>query len=342
MDSENTFAMSAAKGFLYLTVSEGLDLQKTLAAAEISMQEFQDNDAMLSQKQAKIIAQAIEAGVSKAAFFRSLLRANHGDFGVQGYALRHSKTLGEALQLRARYNNLTNQITDCYLDISKEEVRLSLSYQSGLDESLVRMISESWAILGLLGLRRITAPGWAALCVGFPYPKPVYAPDLEEILQCPLRFSTAASFISFAPKDLEQSIMGADQALQSVVVAYCESMLSKLTPRTVFSERVRRILVPMLQRGIPSVDEIAKQLGVSPRTLQRRLGDERTSFRELIEKTQEELAQLYLKQRYVTLSEISFLLGFSTHASFHKAFRRWTNETPGDFRRRHLELSASP
>jgi AraC-like DNA-binding protein len=79
---------------------------------------------------------------------------------------------------------------------------------------------------------------------------------------------------------------------------------------------------------------VAKRLGVSPRSLRRRLADEGTSFHTLVEDTRNALAQQYLTDPKLTVSEIAFLVGFSALSPFQRAFRRWTNLTPREYRHR--------
>jgi AraC-like DNA-binding protein len=342
MSTEDTFAMVGLRGILRLAEAEGLPLKRTISAVGLTLEELNDAEAYLSLDKAERLARIIELEIPRAAFFRAMLRAKHGDLGVQEYALRHSRTIREALYLRARYNRLLNRAMDCFFEVSPTEARLSRSFVPSLGGSLVPLACEAFMILTLALLREMTEDGWEPLSVGFPYPRPGYASHLEEIMRCPVLFSSPDCFMSFSLSDIERPIVGADSALQGIIAAHCESMLSKLAPKTAFSDKVRKLLVPLLQSGTPSIEDISKRLGLSPRTFQRRLGDEGTSFRELVEKTQEELALLYLKRPYVTVGELAYLLGFSTHAAFHKAFRRWTNETPGDFRKRSLSATDEP
>ena len=85
----------------------------------------------------------------------------------------------------------------------------------------------------------------------------------------------------------------------------------------------------------PTLEDIAKELGLGPRTLQRRLTDVGLNFQQLVEDTRRELARHFLKQRAVELNETAFLLGYEDANSFYRAFQEWEGTSPGEWRTRH-------
>ena len=96
-----------------------------------------------------------------------------------------------------------------------------------------------------------------------------------------------------------------------------------------FSSRVRNILFELLPSGMLSADEVARRMGISKRTVQRNLNNEKTSFQEELNKTRENLALHYFKNSQMTCEEISFLLGYDDPGSFVRAYKTWTGKTPG-------------
>ena len=96
--------------------------------------------------------------------------------------------------------------------------------------------------------------------------------------------------------------------------------------------RVREVLMQRLEKMEPSQEEVAEQLHLSPRTLQRRLGDSGTTYKEILDKTRHALAMAYLSAPHHSVSDVTYLLGFSCDSSFTRAFRRWTGQSPSDWR----------
>ena len=125
----------------------------------------------------------------------------------------------------------------------------------------------------------------------------------------------------------------ADAALKGVLDRAATQLLERLPRRDTWTARVREILAAELARGAPTLEQIAYRLGVTERTLRRRLHDEGTSHKEVLAELRLSLAQRHLSERVLSVAEIAFLLGFAEPSAFHKAFRRWTGRAPADCRR---------
>ena len=97
--------------------------------------------------------------------------------------------------------------------------------------------------------------------------------------------------------------------------------------------RVRQVLAQKLISGEPTQDEVAELLRMSSRTLQRKLSSRGATYKDILEDTRRELAFAYLRERHHSVTEIAYLLGYSDPSCFTRAFRRWTNQSPVDWRR---------
>src|SRR5215813_13432040 len=97
--------------------------------------------------------------------------------------------------------------------------------------------------------------------------------------------------------------------------------------------QVRQVLLESLRGGDPGLSAISIRLGLSPRTLQRKLNEESTSHQELLDELRRDLSTKYLSEPDISIAEAAFLLGFSGPHAFHRAFCRWTGTTPGEFQR---------
>jgi AraC-like DNA-binding protein len=101
------------------------------------------------------------------------------------------------------------------------------------------------------------------------------------------------------------------------------------------TEMVKWIIKHSLTGGIPDIQAVAKELGMSDRTLQRRLSDENTSFKRLLTLTRHEQAREYLSDPSLDIKEVAFLIGYEDQNSFYRAFRRWEGVTPSIWRSVH-------
>jgi AraC-like DNA-binding protein len=112
-----------------------------------------------------------------------------------------------------------------------------------------------------------------------------------------------------------------------------DEMLRAVAEAERFSSRVRAALARSLEQGRSSVDDVARALAVSPRTLQRRLEEEGTTFGAVCDATRRAAAFEHLRDRRLGIKETAFRLGFSEPSTFYRAFRRWTGDTPANYRR---------
>jgi AraC-like DNA-binding protein len=102
--------------------------------------------------------------------------------------------------------------------------------------------------------------------------------------------------------------------------------------RSIRRDNARTVITRELNGGNPSLEQVAAQLGLSERTLQRKLQELGTSHNDLVEQIRRDLAMRYLKEPDMAICEVAYLTGFSEPSSFHRAFKRWTGVTPGEFR----------
>jgi AraC-like DNA-binding protein len=123
-----------------------------------------------------------------------------------------------------------------------------------------------------------------------------------------------------------------DPVLCQVLEQQASSLATRLGADDEFVRQVRRMLTARLTSGEAEIGLVARDLAVTPRTLQRRLSAEGWSFRALVEDTRRRAAAHYLSNRSLSIAEVSYLVGFSEVAAFHRAFRRWHGRTPREFR----------
>ena len=143
----------------------------------------------------------------------------------------------------------------------------------------------------------------------------------------------ASNGFTFDLDDLNLSLTSADEQLLSVLQGYGDQVLAEIarqSPGLVVS--VERAIAEQLGAGSVTLETVASGMGMSPRTLSRKLAAEGTSFFRLLEDLRKSLSKSYLRDSNLVLAEIAFLLGYSGLGSFNDAFKRWTGHSPGQFR----------
>ncbi len=159
---------------------------------------------------------------------------------------------------------------------------------------------------------------------------------LESHFGCRVRFKADRNALVFRSSDLDRPFVTHNEELLTLIGAQLESELKSRNTSTHLDEQVKVVLRRSLAGKRPTLGDVAQELGMSARTLQRRLTDAGITFQQLVEDTRRELARHYLKQRSVELNEAAFLLGFEDANSFFRAFQGWEGTSPTEWRSRHI------
>jgi AraC-like DNA-binding protein len=182
---------------------------------------------------------------------------------------------------------------------------------------------------------------WAPLEVRFSHPRPSPSMDRHEaFFAAKLCFDCAHNALVLRSGDLKLPMLRADRLLAEFFEQHAQELLRRQgdTPEDIL--RVKAAILELMRGRVPRVKDVAAELGIGGRTLRRRLDDQGRSFKALIDETRSELARQYLEESRYSIQEIGYLLGFAESSTFHRAFKRWTNEAPQQFRDRMRRRSA--
>ena len=157
-------------------------------------------------------------------------------------------------------------------------------------------------------------------------------PDIHEhvrIFKVLPRFQTRVNALELDSATMERRLLTTDPALSRIIERHAKASLASVAPASSeLKERVRRVLVKGVAAGRCSIKTVAPELGLSERTLQRRLEEEGASFGDILDSVRRDLGLRYLEDGKLSLAEIAYLLGYSEPSPFHRAFKRWTGSTP--------------
>ncbi|KYF67575.1 AraC family transcriptional regulator [Sorangium cellulosum] len=258
------------------------------------------------------------------------------------YSARSAPTLREALARVARYISLFSEHVVVSFDERSGEGVIAQRIP-GRPLCLGRHGNEFFAASLLLQARAAAGADLVPGRVFFAHPAP---PDISEIVRrfgaARVEFGAERNGFALPSAVLGRPLASADPALLSLLDGYAErALVERGGPggSAKLLGQVRQTTRAMLCQGRPTMRDVARALRMSPRTLQRRLEDEGTSFQEILEKLREELARAHVVEGKMPLGEIAFLLGFAELGPFVRAFRRWTGTTPAAYRARHLTAS---
>jgi AraC-like DNA-binding protein len=255
------------------------------------------------------------------------------ELGLVYYVLASSENLANALTRLARYSSVHNEGVRIAFN-QRGHAALSFEY-IGVPRAKDRHQIEFFAAILLRLCRRLTGRHLVPQRVLLAHRRASTPKDLRIFFGCEIEFGASGDQIIF-PLDVRNIVMvHADPYLNSLLERYCQDLLLRRGAKVRdWTSRVENIVAPLLPHGEATIDSIAQRLGLSSRTLIRRLHQEGASFAKLLQNLRLQLARQYLRESDISLTQVAWLLGYREPSSFSHAFKRWTGKPP---RRARLE-----
>jgi AraC-like DNA-binding protein len=258
-----------------------------------------------------------------------------GAFPLLDYLVVTSDSVGAGLRQLARYFRLVG--VPCEIDIRDDETPIRIVYVShgGVDPFSV----EYGVTLDVLHLRAETDNR-----VSFAYVSYTHQPDdvreVEQLLGCPVRSGASRAGLAVSRDAWVLPLRRRDPVLRRVLEGHADAVARGLPSEDGLALEVRRLLTAHLARGNTAMAVVARELGTSSRTLQRRLSAVGLSFQQLLDAVRRDTAERCLTDSALSIAEVAYLIGYSEPAAFHRAFKRWSGMTPEGFRERRIPESA--
>lgn len=279
----------------------------------------------------RIVQRALELTGDPSLGFQLGLSMNIKTHGFLGYAALSSDTLAEAIDLATRYFRTRTTGIDLQFFVEGDTAVLQLDERQPLGEQLPFAIE---ALLGMFHTARLQLvndelpqDGEARVT----YPEQPYHRLLAPLIGNRIRFSCSANQIRFPASELKKKINFSDPQLVRMAAAQCEEELKKLRDEAGLLGEVRRRVRRALAED-PSLERIAGELHMAPRTLRRRLAELGTSYHDIVEQLRRGLAVEFLQGSDRSVDRIAEALGYSDPSNFGRAFRRWTGMSPTAWR----------
>jgi len=251
-------------------------------------------------------------------------------FHALGYAILASPDFKAVFQRWIRFQRLISDAMDQRLERRGERYRMVIERHASMGpphEAIDAFTATGVRTLrGLSGTARVNP---TVLYLRRPEPRPS---DLfYRIFRCPIHFDAPRDIVEYARNDVEAPLPHANAELAKQSDAIVADYLARTGRDGTLADLVHALLVEHLPDGGPSEAAIARRLSMSSRNLQLQLAQGGTSYKDLLNRARQNLARKYLREGKYSIKEVAFLLGFSDAATFTRAFRRWTGESPGRF-----------
>jgi len=255
--------------------------------------------------------------------------------GPFSYAVLNAPTVETGLANLARYlPALAQGLGTSSLGLDGETATLEIPPIGSADPIALRHLVEGSLVILVRMMRRLRGPDWQPIDVSLQHDAPADTREHAALI-CPrLRFGCAVASIRFEAGDLRAEVPGADRYLLPIAERQLQDALEPTEDSDPWLREVEILVASRVCDGHPAIRSVASQLGLSVRSLQRRLEERGVLYRDLVARVRLQLARRYLEESASDLEEIAFLLGYAELSAFDHAFRRWTGETPRAFRRK--------
>ena len=254
-----------------------------------------------------------------------------GDYGAFGLAFKSAPDLRGSYERAWRYGRVLTSVSTYPVEPAPDGVYVHLHREG--ERRLGMRISNEATIAAITAIsREVSSKGFTPRSVYFKHEAP---PDISAhavYFGCPVYFKADKDALLVSNETLQVPNQLGDESIARFFDSHLDAEISKLNAERSFEHQVRSYISRSLSEGIPTITDVASHLGMSGRTLQRRLAEDGHTFQALVDTSRRQLAERLLKQTDYSLAEIAFMTGYSEQSAFTRAFKRWGGQTPRSFR----------
>ena len=253
------------------------------------------------------------------------------DSGMLGFLMLNSPTLLDALSNAQRHFRVLGEGED--IEVERMGPHVTLRFRE-TDKALrgLRHNSEYIAAIIVRACRDMTRKHISPIRAEFMHGRPNAKVAYADYLACPVKFHAEWDALIYETDTMRLPVIGADSKLFVVLERACRKILGPTPKKQDIVHDVRELVIDGLAKGTLHFDDVAAELNMSSKTLERRLADRSTTFSALLDDVRGGLAKRYLTDTDLRLEQIAYLTGYSEPAALVRAFRRWTGTTPMQFR----------
>ncbi len=307
---------------------ERAPVDSLLKKAGLTRRQVSDPDARIPyQKHAALLSLAAEATGDDCFGLRLTRSINPKQAGVLGYVLLNSASLGDALANLVRYFHVMSDALEFDLEVGETEVVLV----NRITDPLVvdqRQVVECELSLLYRFCQLITGRDLRLIRVDFQHAEPEEARAVRQIFGAPVHYQQRRNAMVMDAGLLDYPIEAADSELLKILKRHCQLILGARPKSDGLVFEVQQLITNLLPSGQPKIDAVAQELGMSTRTLTRRLAEAGVTYKGLLDEVRRKLALQYLKDKRISFKQVAYLLGYSEVSAFYHAFRRWVGSSP--------------
>ena len=326
-----TFLATMGQVFVRLVEMHGIDARALLLEVGIDPATLRDPSARIPSAFWDTAGARAAALIPDPAFGLRAARCWHpSNLGALGHAWLASSTLRTGLQRLERYSRILGE--KAQLKITDTRDGLRLAYDHRRRDPVLRVIGTDFVLSLVLDMCRMNygaslRPVEVRLARG----RPADTEPYRHFYGCPIHFEANEDSFLLTLRVADEPLPTANRQLAGTLDSILTAQLAALDKNNI-PARCKSNLLDELTSGELSEEEMAKHLHMSRRTLQRKLAESNTTYQKLVDDTRRDLALRYMEDPRNTITDVTFLLGFSGQSAFSRAFKRWTGMSPTTYR----------
>lgn len=318
------------QSFVGIGLRRGWDIEAMMHAAGISPMLLAEERARVTTDQIATLVQALWSTTEDELLGLGAAPMPRGTFRLLSYGILSSPDVATALDRFSRFSRALPAVPPSEISIDEDLVRLSVDLSQidqPLDLLVDALLATAHRFLGWAIGRKVPLDH-----VEVPYPRPGDVDDYDLIFGAPVVFDAACAALVCHSDLLAAPLVRSEAELDDFIRHLPGALLARRDYGTSLADQVRNMIKPGRQEQLPSMDDIAARLAMSPQTVRRKLREENTSLREIRDDILRDAAIASLAKGHETVAALSERLGFSEPSAFTRAFRRWTGSPPGSYR----------
>lgn len=253
------------------------------------------------------------------------------DYGAFGLAWKTAPTLRDSFARAERYWRLLTSVAEYELRDNGADAYFIL-HREGRRRLGLRLSNEATLASATNIIRQVSPEDFTPLEVHLKHAAPATTAAHEAYFGCPVIFGSELDALLVPSRALVGPNRMGDKGITQFLLRHLDEELKKVAADDTLKQMVHETIGRSLSAGLPRMEDIARSLGLSERTLQRRLAGEGLTFQKMVEDARRQLAEALLVQSDYSLAEVAFLTGFSEQSAFNRAFKRWMDQTPAAYR----------
>lgn len=328
-------SMPIIRNIILFSAKSQQDIELLCKTANINVEDLEKADGKLTLQQNCAIMEAALA-VSGDEFLGLHIgeRTTATVLGITGHLMQSSKDVLSALQNLQQFTAAFTQLYKFAVEVKNDEVFYycePIEVWSDMSPDTARHSVDICFAGALHILRLLTGQHFQLQRLLYRYPRLSSIVEHERILKCTPLFNQDCNCIVFSLQEVERPIVGYNKELHDILKTILEKEISNQHATTSFSNQVKQIILKNYQFSFPLLEDVAQLMHITPRTLQRKLQEENTSFRTLEDEIKKEIAVNLLSNPSISVTDVAYKLGYADRSSFQRAFKQWTGKTPGDY-----------